>query len=114
MLPYRLFATPWTVPCQAPLSMEFSRKEYWSGLPFPSPGDLLNPGMEPTFLATPALAGGFFTTSATWEALNTLKHFKQSINSSHYYFCFYYETSTLFLEIFCDYLVMYGFCQIPI
>ena len=41
------FATPWTVACQAPLSMGFSRQEYWSGLPFPSPGDLPNPGIEP-------------------------------------------------------------------
>ena len=43
----RLFATPWTVAYQAPLSMEFSRQEYWSGLPFPSPGDLPDPGNEP-------------------------------------------------------------------
>ena len=43
----RLFATPWTVAYQAPQFMEFSRQEYWSGLPFPSPGDLPNPGMEP-------------------------------------------------------------------
>ena len=43
----RLFATPWTVTYQAPLSMGFYRQEYWSGLPFPSPGDLPNPGMEP-------------------------------------------------------------------
>ena len=43
----RLFATPWTVAYQAPLSMGFSRQEYWSGLPFPSPGDLPNPGIEP-------------------------------------------------------------------
>ena len=43
----RLFASPWTVAPQAPLSMGFSRQEYWSGLPFPSPGDLLNPGTEP-------------------------------------------------------------------
>ena len=42
-----LFATPWTVACQAPLSMEFSRQKYWSALPFPSPGDLPNPGIEP-------------------------------------------------------------------
>ena len=42
-----LFATPWTILCQAPLSMEFSRPEYWSGLPFPSPGDLSDPGIEP-------------------------------------------------------------------
>ena len=56
---------PWTVAHQDPLSMESSRKEYWSGLPFPTPRDLPNPGIEPTSLA---LAGGFFTTSATWEA----------------------------------------------
>ena len=48
----RLFATPWTVACQAPLFMGFSRKEYWSGLPFPSPGDLPDPGIEP---GSPAL-----------------------------------------------------------
>ena len=52
----------------APLSMEFSRQEHWDGLPFPPPGDLPNPGIEPGSLVTPALAGGFFTTSATWEA----------------------------------------------
>ena len=52
--------TPWIAVRQAPLSMEFSRQEYWSGLPFPSPGDLSDPGIEP---ASPALAGGqFFTT----------------------------------------------------
>ena len=55
----QLFATPWTVMCQAPLSMEFSRQECWSGLPFPSPGYLPDPGIKP---ASSALAGGFFTT----------------------------------------------------
>ena len=45
--PVRLFETPWTVAYQAPLSMEFSRQEYWSRLPFPSPGDLPDPGIEP-------------------------------------------------------------------
>ena len=63
----RLCVTLWTVACQAPLSMEFSRQEYWSGLPYPSSGDLPNPGTEPASLTSPALAGGFFTTSATWE-----------------------------------------------
>ena len=47
--------------------MEFSRQEYWSGLPFPSPGDLPNPGLKLESLMSPALAGGFFTASATWE-----------------------------------------------
>ena len=55
-----LSATPWTVASQAPLSMEFSRQEYWSGLPFPTPGDS-DPGIEPSSLASPALIGGFFT-----------------------------------------------------
>ena len=50
---------------QAPLSMGFSRQEYWSGFPFPPPGDLPNPGIEPASLSSPALASGFFTTSAT-------------------------------------------------
>ena len=63
--PIQLFATPWTVTRQAPLSMEFSKQEYWSGLPFPTPGDLPDPGIKPTSFASPALAGRFFTTSAT-------------------------------------------------
>ena len=49
-----LFVTPWTVDCQAPLSMEFSRQEYWSGLPCPLPGDLPNPGIKPRSLALQA------------------------------------------------------------
>ena len=61
------FATLYTVAHQAPLSMGFSKQEYWSGLPFPSPGDLPDPGMEPTSLMSPALAGGFFTTTAPWK-----------------------------------------------
>jgi len=56
-------ATLRTGTCQAPLSMEFSRQEYWSGLPFPPPGDLTDLGIEPTSLASPALAGRFFTES---------------------------------------------------
>ena len=64
----RLCATPWTAAHQAPLSMGFSRQEYWSGLPCPPLGDLPDPGIKPTSLVSPALAGGFFTTSATWEA----------------------------------------------
>ena len=50
------FGTPWTVAHQAPLSMGFSSQEYWSGLPFPPPGDLPNPGIEPASLISPALA----------------------------------------------------------
>ena len=65
--PVWLFATPWTVAHQAPLSMGFSRQEYWSGLPCPLPEDLPNPGIKPTSLMSPAMVGRFFTTSATWS-----------------------------------------------
>ena len=65
--------TPWTAARQAPPSMDFSRQEYWSGLPFPPPWDLPDPGIEPTF---PALVGGFFTT-ATWEAGFPTQHQKK-------------------------------------
>ena len=64
----QLFATPWTVACQAPLSMGFSRQEYWNGLPVPSPGDLPNPGIELASLASPALADGFLITSTNRKA----------------------------------------------
>ena len=63
----RLFATLWTVAPEAPLSMGFSRQEYWIRLPCPAPGDLPNPGNKPTSLTSLALADGFFTTSTTWE-----------------------------------------------
>ena len=59
----QLFTAPWTIACKTPLSMEFSRQEYWHGLPFPSLGDLPDPGIKPTSLASPALAGRFFTTA---------------------------------------------------
>ena len=59
----------WTVACQVPLSMGFSRQESWSRLPCPPPGDLPDPGIEPKPFRSPALAGRFFTVSATWEAL---------------------------------------------
>ena len=59
-------ATPWMVNRQAPMS-EFSRQEYWSGLPFPPPGDLPDPETESASLVSPALAGGFFTTIASRE-----------------------------------------------
>ena len=60
----QLFGTPWTVACQVPLSMGFSRQEYWSGLPFPPPEDLPHLGIKPAPLKSPKLAGRFFTTSA--------------------------------------------------
>ena len=54
------FAAPWTVACQGPLSMGFSKQEYWSGLPFPSPEDLLDPGIEPMSLVSLALQAEIF------------------------------------------------------
>ena len=60
----------WIVAHQAPLSMEFSTQEYWSGLPCPPPGDLPNSGIKPASLTYPALAGRFFTTSTIWETQN--------------------------------------------
>ena len=61
--------TPWSIAHHAPLSMGFPRQEYWSRLPFPSPGDLLGPGVESMSPATPVLAGRFFTLRASqaWE-----------------------------------------------
>ena len=64
----QLFVTLWTVAHQAFLSMRFPRQGYWSGLPLPPPGDLPNPEIEPVPPVSPALAGGFFTTSTIWEA----------------------------------------------
>ena len=72
----------WTVACQSPLSMEYSRQEYWNGLPFPFTGDLPNPGIKPVSLVSPALAGGFFTTSSTWEAQITFLLFSRSVLSN--------------------------------
>ena len=69
------FAPPWTVVWQGPLSMGFPKQEYWSGLPFPSPGDLLNPGIKPVF---PALAGRFFTTDSPGKFIPILLDGKRS------------------------------------
>ena len=69
----------WTVAHLASLAMGFSRQEYWSGLPCPPQGDLPNPGNEFMSLMSPALAGGFFTTSVTWEATSdAIIPYKQS------------------------------------
>ena len=63
------FVTPWTVACQAPVFMGFPRQEHWSGLPFPSPGDLPSPGIESESLV---LAGGFFTTGVPHQSRPTV------------------------------------------
>ena len=69
----QVFTVPWTVALQAPLSMGFPRQEYRSDLPCPPPENLPDPGIEPASLMSPALAGGFFTTSATWLDLEMIQ-----------------------------------------
>ena len=69
-----LDATPWTIACQVPLSAGLSWQEYWNGLPCAPPRDLTNPGTEPASLGSLALAGGLFTTRATWEAPTTVNY----------------------------------------
>ena len=64
------FATPWTVACQAPLSTGLPRQEYWSGLPIAAPGDLSDPGIEPT---SPALAGRYFATEPPENPQNRIQ-----------------------------------------
>ena len=71
-----LFATPWTVAHQAPLSMEFSRQKYWSELPFPTPGDLPDSVIEPRSSASPVLAGRFFTTAPPGKTDGTVNFYK--------------------------------------
>ena len=73
------FATPWTVAHQAPLSMGFPRQEYWSELPFPSPGDLPHPGIK---LRSPSLASRFFTTTPPGKPFNFLPLIKFSLSAN--------------------------------
>ena len=68
----QLFVTPWTVIHQAPLSMEFSRHEYWNGSPFPTLRDLPYPGIKPEYLVSPALAGRFFTNDPPGKPMTNL------------------------------------------
>ena len=107
-----LFATLWTVARRAPLSMGLSRQEYWSGLPCPPPGDLPDPGIQLLSLLSPALVGGFFTTSttsgsnldssySTWPCINLFLETRgvpryKTLGSKikfplHYHHCFYYN-----------------------
>ena len=76
-----VFTIPWTVARKAPLSMEFSRQEYCSGLPFPSPGDLFDPGITPMTHLFPALAGRFFTTVPLGNPTVLSKFLKQNLNT---------------------------------
>ena len=76
--------TPWTVARQFPLSMEFSRQEYWSGLPFPTPGALSDPGIKPKSLVSPALAGGFFITKPPENPMCVCAHKHICIKNHHF------------------------------
>ena len=78
---FQLFVTPWTVTHQAPLSMQFFRQEYWSWLPFPTPENLSNPGIEPMPLESPALAGRIFTTVPRRSLWGWPKHLSFSVAS---------------------------------
>ena len=76
-----LFATPWTVAHQTPLSMKFSRQEYWSRLPFPTPGDLPNPGIEPASLWVSCIGSWFLYHCTTWEVkfFSQIQHIQFSL-----------------------------------
>ena len=79
-----LFATPWTAACHGPLSIGFSRQEYWSGLPISSPGDLPNPRIKPKSFESPALTGGFFITGPCKEDPYTFISYAE-VNSRNSY-----------------------------
>ena len=74
--------TPWTVAYQAPLSMGFSRHEYWSGLSCPPPGDLPDPGIKPASHMSPALVGGFFTTAVPGKPILPPAHYISDLDVS--------------------------------
>ena len=100
----RLFETPWNVVRQASLSMGFSREEYCSGLPFPSPGDRPDSGIEPAFSASPALAGGFFTTEPPGKRIECFGHmlseiFKKANRTTIY--------NSFYIEFACGKVVLY-------
>ena len=108
---------------QAALSTWFSREEYWSGLPCPPPGDLPTPGTEPMTLTSPALAGGFFTTSASWEAQgladqNPLKISGNEVTSRTTIHCLptvtlrCYRTNSIFPTLQNNYLLLQIFRSI--
>ena len=80
----QFYVTLWTVACQAPLSMGFFRQEYWSGLPFPPPGDLPSAGIKPTSLASPALQVDFFAAEPTGKPMH--KHYSLPAHNYSFHF----------------------------
>ena len=103
----RLFVNLWIVAHQAPLSMGFSRQEYWSGLPGPPPEDPLDPGMEPAFPVAPALQADAFTTEPRKPLFMIYKHFKLLLQEHQPQYLVYYTVrkGTLIaislLHLFC-------------
>ena len=91
-----LFVTPWTVGRQAPLSMGFPSQEYWSRLPFSTPGNSPDSGIEPTSFESPALAGGFFTTGATWEGWQGIFTISSSFPELEFHLLVKYLTENVF------------------
>ena len=86
----QFFATPWTVSRQGPLSIGFPRQEYWSGFPFPPPGDVPDPGIEPKFLVSPPSAGDFFfpfTTEPTEKPKEMLSYENKIITAKSGNYC---------------------------
>ena len=122
----QLFVDSWTVAHQAPLSMEFSRQEYWSGLPFLNPVDLPDPGIEPVSFSSPALAGGFFTASSAWMmvllmlsrrlwgCLHFLSFFFLYTASSQLFppLCLLAHLSFLLSQLFCCWFLLVYFLNI--
>ena len=102
----QLFATSWTVTCQAPLFIGLSTQEYWRGLPCLPPGDLLGPGTEPISLMSPVLTGGFLTTNATWEAQSYLYSMETGL--------WFLLPSGLLRETIQDALLVFRTCLWPI
>ena len=90
--------TLWTVVLHAPQSMGFSRQEYWSGLPYPPPGDLPDPGIKPVSLISPALAGRFITTSAIWEAPFIPRSVLNALLALTTFSCYLYELVPLLIQ----------------
>ena len=106
------FATLWTIAHQAPLSMGFFRQEYWSGLLCPPPGDFPNPGIKLMSLMSFALAGRFFTTSATWKAPKLQNRGQQTIsnrpNSAHHLSLYDQQIKKFFYIFYNSYVCNYS------
>ena len=105
----RLFETPWTIAHQAPMSMEFYRQEYWSELPFPSPGNLPHPEIKPVSLESPALTGEYFTSWAHGEAKYHLEYSLSNRSQRPVVFCAHFKHRHLVScwALNCPYLFLF-------